>query len=45
MDGGVVGDPGPDRVPRAAIDEELVAKRDDAALVIETDLDLVQLVA
>ena len=45
MNRGVVGDRNPDRIPRAAINQELVAKRDDMAFGIETDLDLVQLVS
>ena len=45
MDRGVVGDAGADRVPGAAIDDVIVAQREDAAVVVEADLDIVQLVA
>ena len=45
MSGGVVGDTPTDRVPRAAIDDEIVAQRQDVAIIIESDLDVVQLVA
>ena len=45
MNCGVVGDRNPYRIPRSAINEELVPKRDDMAFGIETDLDLVQLIA
>ena len=45
MDGGVVGDADADRVPRAAIDEEIVAQREDMAVIVKADLDIVQLVA
>ena len=45
VDRGVVGDARADRVPGAAIDDVVVAEREDAALVVEPDLDIVQLVA
>ncbi len=45
VDRGVVGDARADRVPGAAIDDVVVADRQDAALVVEADLDIVQLVA
>ena len=45
MDRGVVGDARPDRVPGAAIDDVIIAQREDAAVVVEADLDIVQLVA
>ena len=45
MDGGVVGDTGPDRVPRAAIDNVIVAQCEDMTLIVKPDLDIVQLVA
>ena len=41
MNCGVVGDRGAYRVPRSAINEELVAKGEDMAFGIETDLNLV----
>ena len=44
MNGSVVGNPSADGIPRAAIDEEVIAKCDDATRVIEPNLDLVQLV-
>ena len=42
---GVVGDAGADRVPGAAIDDEVVAEREHPAVVVEADLDIVHLVA
>ena len=45
MDRGVVGDAGADRIPGAAIDDKMIAQRQDAAVVVETDLDVVDLVA
>jgi len=45
VDGGVVGDARPDRVPGATIDEVIVAQRKDTAVVVKPDLDIVQLVA
>ena len=45
MDRGVVGDPRPDRVPGAAIDEVIVAQGQDPAVVVEAHFDIVQLVA
>ena len=45
MDGGVVGDPRADRVPGPAIDDVVVAQRQDPAVVVKGDLDIVQLVA
>ena len=45
MHRGVVGDAGADRIPGAAIDDEAVAEREDAAVVVEADLDVVDLVA
>ncbi len=45
MDRGVVGDAGADRIPGAAIDDKIIAQRQDAAGVVETDLDVVDLVA
>ncbi len=45
MHRGVVGDAGADRVPGAAIDEIIVADRDDAAIIVEPYLDVMQLVA
>src|SRR5439155_581453 len=45
MHRGVVGDAGADRVPGAAIDEIIVADRDDAAVIVEADFDIMQLVA
>src|SRR4029077_378624 len=45
VDGGVVGDTGPDRVPGAAIDEVIVAQCEDAAVIVEPDFDVVQLIA
>ena len=44
MDGGVVDHAGADRIPRPAIDDEIIAQREDAAVVVEADLDLVDLV-
>ena len=43
--GGVIGDAGADRIPGAAIDDKMVAQRQDAAVVVETDFDVVDLVA
>ena len=45
VDRGVVGDPRADRVPGAAIDDVVVAKGEDAAVIVEPHLDIVQLVA
>src|SRR5439155_21322343 len=45
MHRGVVGDARADWVPRAAIDDVVVADRQDAAVIVEADLDIVQLVA
>ena len=45
MHRGVVDHAGADRIPRAAIDDELVAQRQDAAFVVEAHLDVVHLVA
>ena len=45
MHGRVIGDAGTDRIPRAAIDEEAVAEGEQASVVIEADLDVVDLVA
>ena len=45
VDGGVVGDAGPDRVPGAAIDDVVVADREDMAVIVKADLDIVPLVA
>ena len=45
MDRRVVGDARSDRVPGAAIDNVIVAQREDAAVVVEADLDVMQLVA
>ena len=45
MHGGVVGDPGADRVPGAAIDEIIVADRENMAVIVKADLDIVPLVA
>ena len=45
MDGGVVDNAGADRIPGAAIDDEIIAQREDAAVVVEADLDIVDLVA
>ena len=45
MHGGVVDDTGADRIPGAAVDDEAVAQREDAAFVVEADLDVVDLVA
>ena len=42
---GVVGDAGADRVPGAAIDEVIVADREDAAVIVEADFDIMKLVA
>src|SRR5262249_15461812 len=44
-DRGVVNHAGADRIPRAAIDDELIAQRQDAAVVVKADLDIVDLVA
>ncbi len=43
--GGVVGDARADRVPGAAIDDVVVAQREDTAVAVEPDLEIVQLVA
>ncbi len=45
MDRGVVGDTRPDRVPGAAIDDILVADRQNPAVIVKPDLDIVPLVA
>src|SRR5205814_6458826 len=45
MHRGVVSDTGADRVPSAAIDEVIVADREDAAVIIEPDFDIMQLIA
>ena len=45
MHRGVVGDARSDRIPGAAIDDEAVAKRQQPAVVVEADLDVVDLVA
>ena len=45
MDGGVVDHGGADRIPCAAIDDEMIAQREDAAFVVEADVDIVDLVA
>src|SRR3979411_1591526 len=45
MDSGVVNRAGPDGIPRAAIDDEVVAKRQDSAFVVKADLDIMDLVA
>ena len=45
MNGGVVGDARADRVPGAAIDDVVVAQRQNAAIIVKADLDVVQLVA
>ncbi len=45
MGRGVVGDTGPDRVPGAAIDNEIIAQREDTAVLVKADFDLVQLIA
>src|SRR5258706_10759106 len=45
MDGGVVDHAGADRIPCPAIDNEAVAQRKNAAVAVEADLDVVQLVA
>ncbi len=45
MDRGVVNHAGADGIPGAAIDDEMVAKRQDAAVVVKADLDIVDLVA
>ena len=45
MDGRVVDHAGADRIPRAAIDDETVTQRQDAARLVEAYLDLVDLVA
>jgi uncharacterized protein (DUF427 family) len=45
MHRGVVDHAGADRIPRAAIDDEMVAQRQDAAFVVEAHLDVVHLVA
>src|SRR5262249_57383104 len=36
---------GADGIPRAAIDDETIAQRQDAAVVVKADLDIVELVA
>src|SRR5262249_19631675 len=43
--GGVVDDPGADWIPCAAIDDETVAQREDAAVRVEAHLHVVDLVA
>ncbi len=45
MRGGVVDHAGADRIPGAAIDHKTVAQRQDAALFVEADLHVVDLVA
>ena len=45
MRGGVVRHAAPDRVPCAAIEDEIVAQSQDLAVTVKADLDLVQLVA
>src|SRR6185295_5081470 len=45
VDRGVVGDTRADRVPRAAIDDVVVADREDTAVVVEPDVDIVELIA
>ncbi len=45
MHRGVVGDARADRVPGAAIDQVIVAQRQDMAVIVKADLDIVQLVA
>ena len=45
MRGGIVRNTRPDRVPRPAIDNEIVAQREDMALVVKADFNLVQLIA
>ena len=45
MHGGVVNHAGTDRIPSPAVDDETVAQRQDAAFIVEADLDLVHLVA
>src|SRR5262249_24752210 len=45
MHGGVVNHAGADRIPCSAVDVETVAKREDAALVVKADVDVMHLVA
>src|SRR5271165_119680 len=45
MSGSVVGHTTTDRVPRPAIDDEIVAQRQDVSITVKADFDLVQLVA
>ena len=45
MNRGVVGDARADRVPGAAIDDVVVAQRQDPTIIVKGDLDVVQLIA
>jgi len=45
MRGGVVGDARPDRIPCAAIDREIIAQRQESAIVVKADFNIVQLIA
>src|SRR5215467_4609838 len=45
MDRGIVDDANADRIPSAAIGDDLVADGKDAALIVETNFQLVRLVA
>jgi hypothetical protein len=45
MHGGVVNHAGAYGIPRPAIDDETVAKRQDATFIVKADLDIVDLVA
>ena len=45
MNRGVVSDARSDRIPGSAIDEKFIAKRKHMAVAIESDLNVVQLIA